>query len=156
MALKPGDPGWVPPPVVIEYAEPEKEEEEAEPEEPAVDPDIETHKGMAILGYVFFLIPLLAAPNSKFARFHANQGLLSLITLITVTIVVSVMHFVNIAVGKVFAGQDLLANFFGCGFSLLQFALLVGWVALVIAGIVNAANGEKKALPVIGHWTLIK
>lgn len=39
--------------------------------------DITDNKVMAVLAYIgiLFLIPLLAAPNSRFARFHANQGL---------------------------------------------------------------------------------
>ena len=43
-----------------------------------MDPaDIEANKPMAILSYIWFLfiVPLVAAPQSKFARFHANQGL---------------------------------------------------------------------------------
>ena len=37
--------------------------------------DIEKNKVMALLAYIIFLIPLLAAKDSKFARFHTNQGL---------------------------------------------------------------------------------
>ena len=40
--------------------------------------DVEQNKVMAILAYfgILVLIPILAAKDSKFARFHANQGLL--------------------------------------------------------------------------------
>ena len=37
--------------------------------------DIEKNKVMAVLAYILFFIPLLAAKDSKFARFHTNQGL---------------------------------------------------------------------------------
>lgn len=39
--------------------------------------DVADNKVMAVLAYIgfLFLIPLLAAPQSKFARFHTNQGL---------------------------------------------------------------------------------
>lgn len=39
--------------------------------------DIAKNKGMAVLSYIWilFIIPLFAAKDSKFARFHANQGL---------------------------------------------------------------------------------
>lgn len=39
--------------------------------------DVEQNKVMAILAYfgILVLIPILAAKDSKFARFHANQGL---------------------------------------------------------------------------------
>jgi hypothetical protein len=56
-----------------------------------------------------------------------------------------------------FLGQfTILSVFFSCGFYLLEVALLVAWVALMIVGIINAANGLTKPLPGIGHWTLIK
>ena len=39
--------------------------------------DIAKNKVLSLFAYIgiLFLIPLLAAPNSKFARFHTNQGL---------------------------------------------------------------------------------
>ncbi len=37
--------------------------------------DVEKNKAMAILAYIIFFIPLLAAKESKFAMYHANQGL---------------------------------------------------------------------------------
>ena len=36
--------------------------------------DIETSKKKAAVGYLCFLVPLLGAKKSAFARFHANQG----------------------------------------------------------------------------------
>ena len=39
--------------------------------------DIESNKVYALLSYIgiLFLVPIIAAPKSKFARYHANQGL---------------------------------------------------------------------------------
>ena len=39
--------------------------------------DVQSNKVMAILAYfgILFLIPLLAAKESPFARYHTNQGL---------------------------------------------------------------------------------
>jgi uncharacterized membrane protein len=155
MPLKPGDPGWVPPVPIIEKADESPEEMEA-----VVDPaelaDIQKFKGMAVLAYICFLVPLVAAPNSKFARFHANQGLLVFILLIVITIVVAMLYLARFLASHFLESMTMLSSFFGCGFALLQFALLVSWAALVIMGIIHAANGERKELPVIGHWTLIK
>lgn len=41
------------------------------------DTDAQQNKAMGILAYLSWLVlvPLLAAKNSPFARFHANQGL---------------------------------------------------------------------------------
>jgi uncharacterized membrane protein len=143
---KPGEPGWVPPVPVIEPADKAVEEEE--------DPDVAKFKGMAILAYILFLIPLVAAPNSKFARYHANQGLLLFILLIVIVIAVCFLEAALWLVAK-FVTIGILAFFFGCGFHLLEIGVLVAWVVLTIMGIINAANGLKKPLPVIGHWTLI-
>jgi uncharacterized membrane protein len=148
-APKPGEPGWVPPVPVIEKAE-------AEAEEPPPDPDIEKHKGMAVLAYILFLIPLVAAPNSKYARYHANQGLLLFILLICVCVIVAILHGGMLLAAYLLSAIPILDWFFACGLTLLQPALLVGWIALMIMGIINAANGLKKPLPGIGHWILIK
>jgi uncharacterized membrane protein len=145
---KPGDEGWVPPAIIIEKAD----------SEPAAapDPDVETHKGIAVLAYICFLIPLVAAPNSKFARFHANQGLLSFILLVVSILGVALLYGAQYLAESLLQRIGILNWFFWCGLSFLQVALLVGWVALIIYGIIHAANGERKALPVVGHWTLIK
>jgi uncharacterized membrane protein len=146
---KPGEPGWVPPVPVIEKAE-------AAAEEPPADPDVETHKGMAVLAYILFLIPLVAAPSSKYARYHANQGLLLFILFMCVCVVVALLQGGKFLAAYFLYSIPVLDWFFACGLTLLQPALLVGWLALMIMGIINAANGLKKPLPVLGHWTLIK
>ena len=44
---------------------------------PGIDPkDIEENKVWGILAYIIFFLPLITAPKSKFAKYHANQGLL--------------------------------------------------------------------------------
>lgn len=42
------------------------------------DKDVEENKGIAALSYVWilFLVPLLGKKDSKFAKFHAKQGLI--------------------------------------------------------------------------------
>lgn len=143
---KPGEPGWAPPVPVVE---------EPDPEDAEVI-DATKHQGMAILAYIFFLIPLIAAPNSKFARFHANQGLLLFILLIVIVFMVITLWVLGLVSGALLGKIVILQFFFGCGFRLLQIAMLATWVGLTIYGIINAANGIKKELPGIGHWTLIK
>lgn len=44
--------------------------------------DIEKGKTMAGLSYLLFFLPLVACHESKYAKFHANQALLLLITAI--------------------------------------------------------------------------
>lgn len=97
--------------------------------------DIVNNKAMAILAYILFLIPLLAAKDSKFAMYHANQGLTLFIVGIGSQII---LHFIPFIGG-------LLA-------SLMSLAVL----AFMLLGIINAANGQMKPLPVIGGVSLLK
>jgi uncharacterized membrane protein len=148
--LKPGDPGWVPPTPIIEKAD--------EPEEPEVpvDPDVQNHKAVAILAYIFFVIPLVAAPHSKFARFHANQGLLLFILWCAAFIGIVILNVGWRIISPYLESIAILQFFFGCIVYLLPVFMLVGMFVLTIMGIVNAANGEKKSLPMLAHWSLIK
>ncbi len=97
--LKPGDPGWIPPTVIVEVEKSSGDSGDSG-DETVVDPDVEKFKGLAVLAYIFFLIPLIAAPNSKFARFHANQGLLLFILLVIVVFGVTVLQIALWLVAK--------------------------------------------------------
>ncbi len=110
----------------------------------AFDPaDIESNKVMGILSYLSWLvlIPLIAAPKSPFARFHANQGLILAIIEIAFSIVLGALSLIP-GVGIVF---NIILSLLGLVFLLFS-----------ILGIVNAANGKATELPVIGKSRLIK
>ena len=51
--------------------------------------DIKSNKGVSVLAYfgLLFLVPLLAAKDSKFARFHTNQGIVLFILSIAFSLV---------------------------------------------------------------------
>lgn len=97
--------------------------------------DISNNKIMAALSYIGILVilPLLLAKDSRFAQFHANQGLLLLI----VDVLLSVLSFIPVV--KFFAGIIGLVVFVFC-----------------IIGIVAALKGEAKELPVIGKYRILK
>lgn len=90
-------------------------------------------KTMAALAYIIFFIPMITNKDSKFAMYHANQGLVLLLTVIVLNIVV---------------------GFFGA-FILWGLPGLVG-IVFAVLGIMNALNGKAEPLPVIGGITLIK
>lgn len=102
--------------------------------------DIEKNKTMAILSYLgfLFLVPLLAAKDSPFAKFHANQGLVLFIFDIIVTVVSTILG---------------ILPFIGWLISLLLYAVVL---VFVILGIINAAGGKAKQLPIIGGITILK
>ena len=101
-----------------------------------MDPaDIEANKTTALLSYIWilFIIPLVSAPQSKFAKFHANQGL---------------VLFICWVIASVLVALPIIRYF-----SFLLY--LVGLVYMVI-GITNANSGKAKELPFIGKFRIIK
>lgn len=103
---------------------------------------------MAVLAYfgILVLIPILAAKESKFARFHANQGLILLITGVAYSI------FVQVVIKIVSFISYVLAGIVGIALGLAWLLLLV----LAIIGIINAVKGEFKQLPLIGQFQILK
>ena len=111
--------------------------------------DIEKNKVIAALAYlgILFFLPLVAAPESKYGRYHANQGLLLLITAVAGGIVLAILSAILTAISW---------RLFFIG-SLLYTVFYIGITVLVILGIVNAVGGKAKPLPVIGKlFTIIK
>ena len=106
--------------------------------------DINNNKGMSVLAYIgfLFLVPLLACPNSKFARYHTNQGLVLFLLEFALGIVTGILGLIPIA-GLIIGG---LLSAVGGIFTLV----------LMIMGIINAAQGQAKELPLIGKITLLK
>jgi uncharacterized membrane protein len=87
--------------------------------------------GMAIVAYILFFVPLLTdAKDDSFVKFHVKQGLVLFIA----AIATNVLAIVPIL-----------------GWILMPFV----WIALFvlcIMGIMHAANGEEKELPVLGQF----
>ncbi|MCR8636383.1 hypothetical protein NV381_34930 [Paenibacillus sp. N5-1-1-5] len=97
--------------------------------------DVNANKWIGVLAYILFFLPLLAAKESRFAMYHANQGLVLLILGIACNIVLGLIPVI--------------------GWILLPLANLATLV-LAILGIIQAANGQLKPLPLIGGITIIK
>ena len=143
----------------VPSATPESQEDSELEEDAQVDAqhaDAVVHRGPAILGYIVFLIPLLLAPKSRFAHFHANQALLLFITgmCVLVALIIGVL-VAKPLLNYVPSQLAVLVWFAGCGLDLLQVAVPVAIIALAITGIVHAANLEMKPLPLVGNFTLI-
>jgi len=109
--------------------------------------DIAQNKVMAIFAYlgILVLVPLIGASQSKFARFHANQGLL----LCAASIAFYVVYYIFLQILMAISWKLI---FIASIFSLLGIVFLV----LAIIGIINAANGKAKELPVIGKYRILK
>lgn len=109
--------------------------------------DIAQNKGMAALSYLSFLvlIPIFAAKNSRFARFHANQGLVLLVVELAWGIVTGVLGGILTAISPFLVFVS----------SILSLANILFFV-LMILGIVNAVNGRAKELPIIGKLRFLQ
>ena len=105
--------------------------------------DIQKNKGMGVLAYLSWLIiiPLLAAKDSPYARYHCNQGLV-------LAIAESLCWILSRALGWI----PLIGWVIRVACWILDIAFLV----LAIRGIVNAATGKAKELPIIGSIRLLK
>lgn len=117
-----------------------------QPVQQSAGSDAQNNKAMGILAYfgILVLIPIFAAKDSPFARFHANQGLVLFIAEIILSIISSVLNYA----------------LYGTGASVI-ISVLISLVSIFIAviaimGIVHAAKGETKPLPVIGGITILK
>jgi uncharacterized membrane protein len=109
--------------------------------------DAQENKWMGILAYLgpLVFVPMFAAKNSKFARFHTVQGFNLFLLDIAYGIVAGVLNAIFFAI---FWGTGLI---FSMLFSFISIAILV----LAIIGIVNAAQGNKKELPIIGKLRIL-
>lgn len=97
--------------------------------------DIQTNKVWAALSYVgiLFILPLLVnGGQSRYAKYHANQGF--------------ILFLANIVVG---IASTILGKIPVLG-AVLSALLSLASLALMIIGIINAANGKAKQLPLIG------
>ena len=111
--------------------------------------DIDQNKIMGILSYfgILVLIPIFAAKESPFARFHANQGLVLLVAGILVGMATSL-------VGMLFGliHIDVLTVLW----NIVSWLIRVTMFALMILCIVNAASGKTKELPLVGNFRILK
>ena len=109
--------------------------------------DVEKNKAMGVLAYLSWLvlIPIFAAKDSKFARFHANQGLVLLIASAIFGVVRWILSEILFAISWRLYFVTIIISLLGLAF-----------LALAIIGIVNAATGKAKELPVIGQIRILK
>lgn len=111
--------------------------------------DVNGNKVFGILAYIgiLFLVPLFAAKDSQYARFHTNQGLVLFIAEVILNIAAKIV-------------TDLLRGFFGPFGSTDLYCSEPGCMGiqsrLYDLGIVNACSGEAKVLPVIGKITILR
>lgn len=114
--------------------------------------DIEKNKTVAGLTYFLFFLPFLAAPDSKYARFHANQSLVLLIAYVLGLLVIGVVSTIISILTYFLFFLFFLSIIPGIALLLLSGSM----VYLFILGLINGFTGKAKELPVIGYLKVIK
>ena len=106
--------------------------------------DIAQNRAMGILAYIglLVLVPIFAAKGSKWARWHANRGLILLILAVAIGVASAILALLG------------LIPYVGIVFRILQWIVNVvaylGLTGLMVFGIVTAAMGKAKDFPLIG------
>lgn len=120
--------------------------------------DIADNKFMAVLAYfgILVLIPWFAAPQSKFARFHAKQGITLLILDAAYIVLSIILNMIQITQTEYILGIPYEIKTTPWFISLLLFLISIPIAVLAIIGIINAAKGQVKKLPIIGKLSPIK
>ena len=112
------------------------------------DADIQQNKNIAWLSYmgILFLIPMLARKYSDFCQYHVKQGA----TLFCLYLVYTIANRIFLVIVDAILPVSVY-SLFSWLFSLIGLAFFV----VAILGIVNAAGGRKKPLPIVGEIDLI-
>ena len=105
--------------------------------------DIQQNRVMGVLSYlsILVLIPLFAARESPFARFHCNQGIVLALAEVILSFAVRIFGRLPL-VGWIIR----LVGGLG-GLALFVFAIM---------GIINVINGKAKELPLVGGFQILK
>jgi uncharacterized membrane protein len=132
-----------------------------EPPAQPLDKDAQDNKLMAILSYILFFIPLLAGAHktSPFVKFHTNQGTVLAIASVAYSIGSAILRAILKAIFPYHWTTSGLAYTRGAIYGLLSAVLslaALAFLVLCVIGILNAVNGKKKELPVIGKINIIK
>lgn len=117
-----------------------------------VTPEQENLKGKkftACLAYLFWLtvIPMIYSSESKFVKYHANQGLV-------LAIAETIFLIITVAVSKILWAYSMSASLLVETTMLLAFAGVFGMLSLI--GIFNVIRGKEKPIPTFGHIKLLK
>ncbi|MBQ8983516.1 MAG: hypothetical protein IJ079_07990 [Lachnospiraceae bacterium] len=115
------------------------------PEIQVTDEDIASNRVYGILSYIgiLWLVGLFAAKDSKYAKFHVNQGIVLSIFAVGFDVALTILTAI---LGRIAVFRVLL--------SLTGSVGNLAVVGLVVFGIIFAAKGRAKELPLIGrfHW----
>ena len=111
--------------------------------------DIEGNKLMAVLSYIgiLVLVPILAAKDSPFAKYHAAHGLNLLIVDVAWCIVSGIVSLIFGLIG---------VTFLSVLWTIVTWLVGIALFLMMVIGIINAAQGRAKELPLIGGFRILR
>ena len=115
--------------------------------------DIQQNKFMAILSYfgILALIPYFGAKQSPYAQYHAKQGMNLMLVDIGVGILSFIIGLIKVTRTYLFYEYKVTPGWV-VGIQMILYLIIL---AFSIIGIVNAAQGKAKELPIIGKFVKI-
>ena len=112
----------------------EQTTQNSQPQQNAGQPKKGKNTGMAIVAYIIFFIPLLTeAKDDPFVKYHVKQGLVLFIFAVVAWFISGIIPVI---------GWYILSP-------LSNLAIII----FMVMGIINAANGVEKPLPLIGSFS---
>lgn len=111
--------------------------------------DLKGKKFTACLAYLFWLavIPMIYSTESKFIKYHANQGFVLAIVETIFLVVTAILSRILWALSR---STSLLVE----TTMLMVFVGVFGSLSLI--GIFNVIRGKEKPIPTFGHINLLK
>ena len=107
---------------------------------PAVK-EVEDNKVIFILAYlgILFFLPLVACPNSKVGRFHANQGLLLFILSVAGQIVLGILSLIAGAIYWLFG-------------AFISFISWIWWILILVLAIMCMISATRGNRSLFRNW----
>ena len=139
-----------------QYQAPPQYQQPPKQYDPRFDPqDIEGTKYINILSYlsILFLIPMFMYKESKFTKFHVNQGIVLCIFSVGGSILFGI---IGAAVGALTSFVPVVGIIVSLIVSLISLAYNIVILVFTIIGIVNTCTGKAKELPLIGKIKIYK
>ena len=122
--------------------------------------DIALNNRLSFLSYIgaLVLVPIFCVKKSKFARYHANQGLILFIVEFAYGVIQMILDLILKAIFPLHYSLtlSLVRN---PAYYIISVLLSLAWVALIflnVTGIINAVKGKAKELPIIGKFKILK
>lgn len=111
--------------------------------------DLKGKKFTACFAYLFWftVIPMIYATESKFIKYHANQGLV-------LAVVETIYLVIMVVVSKILWSASRATSLLVETTMLMVFVGVFGMLSLI--GIFNVIRGKEKPIPTFGHIKLLK